>query len=379
MYDAGTITVWAKAITPYGCVDSIATTVIDEATLGITSENPPAICNGQSTNLTATASGCTTPAMTYTWDIGGTERTTTVPTIPTGNLTATTTYTVTVRNAYGNTSAVSNTGTITVHPAFTAGTITTASGNTPSGTQPDITIVNATPASGGDGNITYEWRRSGDSSATLTDNVAAYPVGNDASNYNVVGTYTFKRYAHDGTCNTEWEPSTGQYTLKVDIPCPPNSIGACTWSCSNSKLVWSGALRNAAGCNKVNSISQATTNASEYIDYNIDRGFYYNWTCLNKNTAALCPSPWWRVPTQADINKLTTCTAGAELSALWGLQGFIDNSTLTAETIQGRMWTTTVLSGVTPLTLVWRTSDDLAGSLPQNQYGLQVHCVRDSE
>jgi hypothetical protein len=158
MYDGGNITVWAKAITPYGCVDSVKA-VIGEAALEITAVNPPVTCYGESAILTATVSGCTTTAMTYTWDIGGTEHTTTVPTVTTGSLTATTTYTVTVRNAYGEISAVSNTGTISVHDAptiaLTSGsnnqsitgdnsisqiqyTTTNATGVTPSGLPPGV-------------------------------------------------------------------------------------------------------------------------------------------------------------------------------------------------------------------------------------------------
>jgi hypothetical protein len=149
MYDGGNITVWAKAITPYGCVDSVKA-VIGEAAPEITANNPTVICPGESANLTANVSGCTTPAMTYTWDIGGTGSTTTVPAITTGNLTTTTTYTVTVRNAYGNTSAVSNTGTITVHDAptiaLTSGSNNQSIVNNNAITQIQYTTTNATGA-----------------------------------------------------------------------------------------------------------------------------------------------------------------------------------------------------------------------------------------
>ncbi|MDR2361182.1 MAG: hypothetical protein LBD91_00425, partial [Prevotellaceae bacterium] len=126
----------------------------------------------------------------------------------------------------------------TVYYSFTAGSITTASDTTMVGTDPGITITNATPASGGDENITYQWRRSGTSSATLTGSAATYSIGTAASNYTGDGTYIFKRYAHDGTCNTSWEESSGQYTLTVIVLCPPNSIGACTWTYGSQ--IWSG-------------------------------------------------------------------------------------------------------------------------------------------
>jgi uncharacterized protein (TIGR02145 family) len=96
------------------------------------------------------------------------------------------------------------------------------------GTNPGITVANATPASGGDGNITYQWRRSGTSSATLTGTAETYSIGNDASNYADVGTYTFTRYARDATCNASWSLSDGQYTLTVAGVNQPQ--GGCTFT-----------------------------------------------------------------------------------------------------------------------------------------------------
>jgi uncharacterized protein (TIGR02145 family) len=119
--------------------------------------------------------------------------------------------------------------TIDVYPVFTAGAITTASGSVGGRTKPGITIANATPASGGDGNITYQWRRSGDGSpATLTGDAETYDIGNDTSNYETAGTYYINRYAKDETCNTEWEESTGTYTLTVS---GVNQLqGGCTFT-----------------------------------------------------------------------------------------------------------------------------------------------------
>jgi hypothetical protein len=112
-------------------------------------------------------------------------------------------------------------------PAFSAGTISSGSVTVTPGTDPGITIDNSTSASGGDGNITYEWRRDG---IPLTgSNSTSYSIGSDADNYSTPGTYTFTRWAKDGTCNTDWVASTGAYTLTVKDACdefPAFSAGA---------------------------------------------------------------------------------------------------------------------------------------------------------
>jgi hypothetical protein len=144
------------------------------------------------------------------------------------------------------------TSTIAVYPAFSPGTITTASTTTTDGTNPGVTIANATPASGGNGSITYQWRRTGTSSTTFTgSNAATYTIGTDATNYATAGTYYFNRYAHDGACNTAWVAATGTYTLYVDMAttlCPQCCYDGAAWvdcqvttkSVAPTSVVWSG-------------------------------------------------------------------------------------------------------------------------------------------
>jgi hypothetical protein len=109
------------------------------------------------------------------------------------------------------------TRTIGVYPAFSAaGAISGGSGTAfAAGTDPKITIGSFSDASGGDGAITYQWRRiQGSSSVTLTGSASTYSIGSDATNYSTAGTYSFRRYAHDG-CNTAWKASSSTYTLRV--------------------------------------------------------------------------------------------------------------------------------------------------------------------
>ncbi|MCL2098722.1 MAG: hypothetical protein FWH23_08215, partial [Bacteroidales bacterium] len=77
--------------------------------------SPSSVCSGGTSTLTATVTGGTTPAMTYTWYRSGTQiGTTTVNTYNLTSLTVTAAYSVSVLNANGCTG--SNTVTVTVNP-----------------------------------------------------------------------------------------------------------------------------------------------------------------------------------------------------------------------------------------------------------------------
>jgi hypothetical protein len=176
----------------------------------ITGVTSPTTCYNQTATLSATASGAITNSMTYTWNIGGTQSTSTAASITSQNLAATTTYTVTARNANGCTSAVSNKGTITVRNNFNPGTIATTGQAICSGAAVN-TIGNSIAASGGDNSISYQWYRNGSviTGATAT----TYAPTAYAS---TVGVQTFTRRAKDGTCNTTLTASTGQWMLTVN-------------------------------------------------------------------------------------------------------------------------------------------------------------------
>ena len=99
--------------------------------------NPPVIsviassstvCSGTPTTFTATVSSGSTPAMTYTWNIGGTSATTTSNTYVT-TLTTTSTYSVSVKNSNGCTSSFTTPQTVTVTTGITPTIAISASGN----------------------------------------------------------------------------------------------------------------------------------------------------------------------------------------------------------------------------------------------------------
>ncbi|MBR6067504.1 MAG: T9SS type A sorting domain-containing protein, partial [Bacteroidales bacterium] len=130
---------------------------------------------------------------------------------PPSGLTTTTTYQRLVKDEDCQTSWVSSgEWTVTVRPVFTAGTIA-STGETICKDATPTTIGVSTAASGGDGNIHYQWyvgstAIDGATNATFTpsDYVGA------------AGTYTFTRKVNDETCNTTPIASEGSWTLTVE-------------------------------------------------------------------------------------------------------------------------------------------------------------------
>jgi uncharacterized protein (TIGR02145 family) len=107
---------------------------------------------------------------------------------------------------------------IVAYSAISPGSITTATETTDAGTAPSATITSTEDASGGSGNLAYEWRRTtGTSTTTLSGAASSYALSSDNTNYSTAGTYYFNRYAKDAACsNAVWVAAYGTYTLGVD-------------------------------------------------------------------------------------------------------------------------------------------------------------------
>jgi uncharacterized protein (TIGR02145 family) len=143
---------------------------------------------------------------------------------------ATGTYTARVVAGTYCPAMMTGTHTVTEYADLAAGAITTARIATPEGISLNATVQNAVLASGGSGNLTYLWLRSGaGGAATLTGNSAAtYTISPDI--YATPGTYYFNRYAKDATCNTAWVAAAGTYTLRVLPPGVNQPQGGCTFT-----------------------------------------------------------------------------------------------------------------------------------------------------
>jgi hypothetical protein len=172
------------------------------------------VCYNTPATLTATLGAGTTTQMTYTWNYRGTSGTSTSSSFTTSALTATTTCTVQLTNANGCVGNISVPATITILP--TVSSISTTGQTLCAGDAlNDITVE--TDASGGANSITYLWTYSGTSAATLSTNSNA-TLRPPATLANSPGTYTFKRWEKDATCNTDWVQSIGEWIIKVNAP-----------------------------------------------------------------------------------------------------------------------------------------------------------------
>jgi len=129
--------------------------------------------------------------------------------------------------------------TLTVHPRFTAGAIDTVGEYICKGNQPS-TIGVITSASGGDGNITYQWKINNGTpiagTATHTPTVSA------------VGTHIYTREARNQACSTGWVVSEGSWTLIIDsATIKPNKPSGKTSLCKGTDSVTSYYTNNVNG------------------------------------------------------------------------------------------------------------------------------------
>ncbi|MFZ2339437.1 MAG: hypothetical protein WAW07_06895 [Bacteroidales bacterium] len=132
--------------------------------------------------------------------------------------------TVNSGNASGNISVVANnacgsgparTLAVVVYTAFSAGSISSTGETICSPSNDPSEISNSVAASGGDGNITYQWQYSADAAWTSPQTI---PESNSVTYDPPAGlteTRWYRRQAHDGSCNPEFESSTGVWQVIV--------------------------------------------------------------------------------------------------------------------------------------------------------------------
>ena len=213
----------------------------------VSTSNPAAICGAGAVTLTATAGGGTTTAMTYTWIVGGgAAQTTTSGSLQLSSVAeGSTTYSVTLTNSNGCVSAA-KAGTITVHPAVAAASITGNSSNT----CPASTVSLSAAASGA---TSFTWYRNG--SQVQTGASSAYTV-----------------------------TSSGSYTVQ-------GKNANCTGTTSTSIVVTINSCRNVTGCGGL----QVYQTTSAYDGQG-------NWSAAN----SYCTSRGARIPTRTELECMCT-------------------------------------------------------------------------
>jgi hypothetical protein len=248
------------------------------------------------------------------------------------------------------------------------------------GVAPTTNPTNATAASGGNGSITYEWRRSGTSSATLTSsNSSGYTISSDATNYSTAGTYYFNRYAKDGACNTTFTASNGTYTLTVARSTPP-SAGTNTYTCGTQ--TWSEPIKIAA-CDKPSFTNSVGVPECRSYTWNGIKYFYYNWSYMNTNQSTMCPTPW-RVPTMDDVNYLLSCHGATNQSGIyvpensaWGgaMAGVANGSIIECAGACANYWSATIQTSEYGYVLYISTGAVWLSESTFRYAGAQVRCV----
>ncbi len=79
------------------------------------------------------------------------------------------------------------------------------------------TIGSTTPASGGDGNITYQWQYSTNEDWTSPQTIAESNSATYDPPAGLIETRWYRRQAHDGLCNTEFVSSSGVWLVTVIV------------------------------------------------------------------------------------------------------------------------------------------------------------------
>jgi hypothetical protein len=165
-----------------GCIAAQSVTIAAPPPISLNMSNPLTICSGQNANVSTTASGGT-PGYTYLWSNGATTASFT------DNPASNTTYSVTVTDANGCTSA--GTVTITVNPV-----------PNPSITGSTLLCVGSGPVTlTGSGGNSYSWSPGGATTSAIS--------------VNPVSTTTYTLIASNGTC-------TASATHIVTVSTPPS-------------------------------------------------------------------------------------------------------------------------------------------------------------
>ena len=182
---------------------------------------------------------------------------------PTG-LTATTSYRRYAHDGICNTSFEVSTGTwlVTVRDHFTSGAIQ-STGETICYSGNPAQIGSSTAASGGDASITYQWESSTDGFATSGSLISGATSATYDPPTGLTATTSFRRYAHDGTCNTTFEVSTGIWVVTVVDPAAPTGPATQTFCLAEDKRISDLTATLTSGTNI--KWYSASTNGTQYL------------------------------------------------------------------------------------------------------------------
>ena len=211
-----------------GCNDETDAVTVTSVDLPLVSTQPlstQTVCiNGTPSDLTFAATGGT-GNFSYQWYSNSsaslveaslineeTNSTYTPPTSSTGTMYY---YCIITQSGSGCGTLTSNFAEVIIRSQFTAGAISTT-GETICYSGNPAEIGSSTASSGGDGAITYKWESSLDGFATAGSVIDGATSASYDPPTGLTATTSYRRYAHDGTCNTSFVASTGTWVVTVN-------------------------------------------------------------------------------------------------------------------------------------------------------------------
>ncbi|MCL2028140.1 MAG: hypothetical protein FWG79_06600 [Bacteroidales bacterium] len=283
----------------------------------ITFSNNPVCQGGAFTASIAAVSGATT----YNWTTpasmtdDGSDGTT-IDITNAGTTAGSLAISVTASNACGTSSP--STASITVHSAFTAGTIASTGQTLCSGSTAYTAIGSTTAASGGAGSIEYQWLNGG--TAIASSNSATYTP-------TAAGTYTRQaRNTGTGACQTAWVTSTGSWVVSFHSAFTAGTIAStgqtlCSGASNYTAIGSTTAASGGAGSIEYQWLNGGTAIASSNsATYTPTAAGTYTRQARNTGTGA-CQTAWvtssgsWVVSFSAAFTPGAIATTGQTLCA----------------------------------------------------------------
>ena len=365
-------------IDPNGCTAS-ATTTVTVNTITVTTNQPPAICDGQNTQLTATSSG-----INYSWSPATGLSSTTVSN-PIASPSTTTTYTVVASDANGCSAQTSVTVTVNPLPNASAGpdaqicsgnsTQLNASGGTSYTWSPATGLSNASisnPNANPTSTTTYIVTVSnGTCSNTDTMTVTVNPLPNASAGNNVAICFGASTQLNaSGGSIYSWTPATG---LNNTTSANPTAFPTAT-------TTYTVTVTSAAGCTSTTSVTVTinplpTANAGPDVtvcsntstQLNASGGVSYSWTPatgLNNSTISNpIATPTATTTYTVYVTNSFGCSSSDNVTVTIGPGFTLANASATDQTCGNNDGTATAgipNGGVAPYTYSWNNGQTTA-------------------
>jgi hypothetical protein len=154
---------------------------------------------------------------------------------------------------------------------------------------------------------------------------------------------------------------------------PRYAASTHTWTFG--KQTWSDAI-HVPECSKANFTDSYTLPGCRSYTENGKTWYYYNWAYVDRNNAALCPSPW-RMPAKPDFETLANHTNNNALIGAWGYGGYATGSSVSSAGSNAYYWSSAEHGNASACSLTFGMSGYVYSQDYWAKYlGFQVRCVK---